>query len=282
MSGIIAVLTDFGIDDIYVGVMKAVMLNIHSTAQIVDITHAIRPQNVREGAFALMNSYHYFPEGTTFCVVVDPGVGSTRLPIIVKTQHYNFVAPDNGVLSYTLQTITDDYTAYVLENKAYQLSDVSHTFHGRDIFSPASAHIAKGDAPITDFGQTLEKIFTFPTPQISYSNQRIIGEVMHIDHFGNIITSIGHLKWIDETRLTFNSVWKADIPDLKIQSQTANITIHSQTIHGISHAYHEAQRGEILAQIDSNGFLEIGANQDNAADRLDVQVGDKVTLKLAD
>ena len=99
MSNIIAMLTDFGLEDIYVGVMKAVMLGIYPDARIVDITHAIQPQNVREGAFALLNSYRYFPTGTTFCVVIDPGVGSTRLPVAVKTDDYQFTAPDNGVLN---------------------------------------------------------------------------------------------------------------------------------------------------------------------------------------
>lgn len=281
MSDVIGILTDFGTQDIYVGVMKAVMLDIYPSAQLVDITHAIRPQNVREGAFALMNSYHYFPKGTTFCIVVDPGVGSTRLPIAVQTPEYNFIAPDNGVLSYTLQTMNTHYTAVAMENPKYQLTDVSYTFHGRDIFSPATAYIAKGDISLSDFGQTLDKVFTFPTPDLTYSNQRLIGEVMHIDHFGNVITSIGHLTWLDDENLQFSPVWKTDVPDLKVQAQSANITIHSHTTHGISHAYHEAQRGDILVQVDSNGFLEIGANQDHAADRLDVQVGDKVTLKLS-
>ncbi|PJF20688.1 MAG: hypothetical protein CUN56_14900, partial [Phototrophicales bacterium] len=145
MTKVVALLTDFGLEDIYVGVMKGVIASIAPDVQIVDITHSIRPQNVREGAFALMNSYHYFPPGTTFCVVVDPGVGSKRLPIAVKTADYQFIAPDNGVLSYTLSRIGADYEIVTLENPAYQRDHVSHTFHGRDIFSPAAAYIARGD-----------------------------------------------------------------------------------------------------------------------------------------
>ena len=280
MSKIVALLTDFGLEDIYVGVMKGVISNIFPDSQVVDITHAIRPQSVREGAFALMNSYHYFPKGTTFCVVVDPGVGSTRLPIAVKTDDYQFIAPDNGVLSYALSMADNEYEVVSLENPEYQLEQVSNTFHGRDIFSPAAAYIARGDVSLSEFGEQLEKIFMFPMPQMEYDQHRLIGEVMHLDHFGNIITSIGRFKWHNENELKLDALWNKNVPPMMIQSQKAQITIHSQTIHGISHAYHEASRGGILAQIDSNGFLEIGANQDDAASRLDVTIGDQVMLKL--
>jgi len=282
MANIVALLTDFGLDDTYVGVMKGVILKIFPDARLVDISHAIRPQNVREGAFALMNSYSYFPDGTTFCVVIDPGVGSTRLPIAVKTDKYQFIAPDNGVLSYALSTIDSEYEAVALENLDYQLPQVSNTFHGRDIFSPAAAYLARGDVPMADFGQTLDKLFTFPKPQMVFNNNRLVGEVMHIDHFGNIITSIGRFSWINERQLKLDSLWNTDISDMTIDAQQVNITIHSNTLHGISRAYHEVHRGEILVQIDSNGFLEIGANQDDAAGRLDVVIGDQVMLKLSD
>jgi S-adenosyl-L-methionine hydrolase (adenosine-forming) len=281
MSNIVALLTDFGLEDTYVGVMKGVILKIFPDARIIDISHSIRPQNIREGAFALMNSYRYFPEGSTFCVVIDPGVGSTRLPIAVKTEKYQFIAPDNGILSYALSTITGDYQIVALDNPKYQLSNVSNTFHGRDIFAPASAYLASGDVPIADLGQELDKIVTFPTPQMSFNHNRLTGEVMHIDHFGNIITSIGRLCWVNESELTLDALWNSEIPPMTINAQQTNITIHSTTSHGISHTYHEVQHGEILVQIDSNGFLEIGANQENAARWLDVQIGDKVMLKLS-
>ena len=118
-------------------------------------------------------------------------------------------------------------------------------------------------------------------PELSYARQRLIGEVMHIDHFGNIITSIGAFRWMSERELQLTAVWTQDIPPLELNASAANITIHSHSVHGISHAYHEAARGGIMAQIDSNGFLEIGANQDDAAGRLDAQLGDKVMLRLS-
>ena len=282
MPNIIALLTDFGEEDIYVGVMKATMLGICRSAQIVDITHAIHAQHVREAAFALLNSYQFFPKGTTFCVVVDPGVGSTRLPVAVKTDSYYFVAPDNGVLSYALAHQASEYQAVKLENTAFQASQISHTFHGRDIFAPAAAHLANDPGVFHRLGAVLDRIEVFPDPLLEFGRQRLTGEVMHIDHFGNIITSIGAFSWVSDLALTLAPVWSRAIPRQELNAKAAHITIHSHTIHGISHAYHEVAEGAIIAQIDSNGFLEIGANQENAATRLDVELGDKVMLRLAE
>ncbi len=280
MPNVIALLTDFGQEDIYVGAMKAVILNICPAAQIIDITHAIEPQNVREAAFALLNSYHYFPTGTTFCVVVDPGVGSDRLAIAVKSQPYQFVGPDNGVLSYALAHLDEEYEAVELENPKFQADTISHTFHGRDVFAPAAAHLSQWPDVFASMGGELRSIVSFPAPELSYARQRLIGEVMHIDHFGNIATSIGALRWQSDTELQLSAVWSREIPPLQFLASETNVTIHSHTVHGVSQAYHEVTPGEILAQIDSNGFLEIGANKDDAADRLDVQLGDKVMLRL--
>ncbi len=280
MTKIAAILTDFGTEDTYVGTMKAVMLGIAPQLQIVDITHAIGPQNVREGAFALLNSYRYFPAGTVFCAVVDPGVGSARKPIAAQCAGYHFVAPDNGVLSYCLLDLDSEYQAVSLENPEYHLPGPSHTFHGRDIFAPAAARLASDPASLKAMGPKLDRIVTFPKPQLDYSRQRLTGEVMHIDHFGNIITSIGILRWRGADELRLDALWNDEIPALPLSAASANVTIHSHTIHGISRAYYEAQLGAILAQIDSNGFLEICANHESAADRLDIQLGDKVMLRL--
>ncbi len=281
MPKTIALLTDFGLEDIYVGVMKAVILKICPAAQIVDVTHSIQPQNVREAAFSLLNCYQYFPEGTVFCVVVDPGVGSARLPIAIGTESYSFVAPDNGVLSYALAHLDADYRAVKIENPAYFADRISHTFHGRDVFAHAAAHLAKEPSVLADLGDEVTSIVTFPMPQLSYARHRLIGEVMHIDHFGNIITSIGAFSWEGDDILQLRPMWGEEIPAMQLSASHAHITIHSHTAHNISHAYHEVPLGAILAQIDSNGFLEISANQDDAAARLDVQIGDKVMLRLS-
>lgn len=282
MPKTVALLTDFGSEDIYVGVMKGVILSVCPGAQIVDITHAIQPQNVREAAFALLNSFRHFATRTVFCAVVDPGVGSARLPIAVETVDYTFVAPDNGILSYALAHLDADYRAVKLENGAYLAETVSHTFHGRDIFAHAAAHLANEPAVFANLGEAVARIDAFATPQMSFARHRLVGEVMHIDHFGNIITSIGAFNWADEDTLQLTPMWGKDISPLQLRASHAHITIHSHTAHRISHAYHEAPLGAILAQIDSNGFLEIGANQDNAAARLDVQIGDKVMLRFSE
>ena len=281
MPRVIALLTDFGLGDIYVGAMKAVILKICPAARIIDITHAIQPQNVREAAFALMNCYPYFPKGTVFCVVVDPGVGSDRLAIAVKSGEYRFVGPDNGVLSYALARLGAEYEAVKLENPQYRANRVSRTFHGRDIFAPAAAHLARQPDLFASLGGALDAIVSFPSPELRYARQRLIGEVMHIDHFGNIITSIGELRWAGAETLEIADLWRGAVPALRFSAEAARVTIHSHTVQGISRAYHQVGRGEILAQIDSNSFLEIGANQADAAARLDAQLGDKVMLRLA-
>ena len=281
MPGTIALLTDFGLRDSYVGVMKAVMLGIGADLRLVDLSHAIPPQNIRVGAFCLRNSCRYFPPGTVFCVVVDPGVGSARLPIAAQAGDYRFIAPDNGVLSYALDDIGGETKAVSLSNPRFQLDEVSHTFHGRDIFAPAAAHLALDASCFGDMGEPLADIARLPAPALSFARQRLSGEVMNIDRFGNIITSIGVLRWQEKRQLRLRAAWPGAAPDMTFAAADAHITIHSQTVHGISRAYHEAGAGAILAQVDSSGFLEIGANQDDAAARLDVKLGDKVMVRLS-
>lgn len=275
MSELVALLTDFGTEDVYVGVMKGVMKSIAPDLQFVDISHAIRPQSVRESALALLHSYHYFPEGTVFLVVVDPGVGSQRRPVLVQAGGYRFIAPDNGVLAYVLNEITVE-KAVILDDPHYHRSNVSNTFHGRDIFAPAAAYAARGDIPFEHFGSPAGELASLPLPQLRIERQKLTGEVTHIDRFGNIITSIGRLDWLDENRIALES---GEI-SIRIEAKQAEITIHGQQIQGIVRAYHEAARGTLLTQIDSNGYLEIAINQGNAGRRLDAAIGDEVQVHL--
>jgi S-adenosyl-L-methionine hydrolase (adenosine-forming) len=270
MAKLIALLTDFGTDDIYVGVMKGVMKTLTPDAEFIDITHAITPQSIQEGALALKNSYHYFPNGTVFLVVVDPGVGSSRRPVVVEAGGYRFVAPDNGILSYTLANM-NDVRAYELSNPDYRLKQISNTFHGRDIFAPAAAYAARGDIELHEFGAKIEQLQTLPQPRLEVKENHIFGEVVHIDHFGNVITSIAPLKWVDAKTLMLNDTYRLSANDVTIQF--GNITIQ-----GISHAYHEVQTGALLVQIDSNGALEIAVNQGNAAKMLGIEIGNRVEL----
>lgn len=280
MNKTIALLTDFGNDDIYVGVMKGVMHSICPDANFIDITHTVAPQHVREAAFSLMNAYHYFPKGTIFLVVVDPGVGSTRRPIAVQAGGYMFIAPDNGVLSYALKDV-DSVQIAELNNPAYHLSQVSNTFHGRDIFSPAAAHLAAG-VPLHELGDQQESMIQLPLPELSIDQRRITGEVVHIDRFGNIITSIGHLNWIAQDRITLNPVFGSINNTVPINPENAQITINNEQILSVKVSYSESMRGDLLAIVGSTNYLEISVNQGNAAQRLDVVVGDRVEMSLGD
>ncbi len=267
----IALLTDFGTKDHYVGVMKAVMKGIRPQAEFVDITHDIPPQDVRAAAFTLMNVVQYFPKGTVFLVVVDPGVGTQRRPVIVWTKDYTFIAPDNGVLSYALRGT--DYTATTLSNPGYRLKSVSNTFHGRDIFSPAAAHAANG---VTDFGEPLGQLTLLLPPKLEIGNDRVIGEVIYIDHFGNLITSIGPMYWHDEDMLHLQPDGFPVATHLSAGHTTVNVGRH--TFDGIRMTFRSVEVGEAVVLVGSSGYLEVDINAGHAAQALAVPVGDPVSL----
>ena len=253
----ITLLTDFGNSDFYVGSMKGVLLSINPHIQIVDITHNLSSQNIEQGAFLLKQVYHYFPKGTIHVVVVDPGVGSNRNIITVETEKYLFLAPDNGVLKY----IYDDYSDYrviAVTNPTYFLDQVSTTFHGRDIFAPVAGHLSLG-VDIRDLG---EECSDYCKPEIIKpvrEKNKIKGEIMYIDSFGNCITNI-----------------EKEIIKEKGKLQ---ITIKDKILLGIKSTYSAVKRGESLALLGSSGMLEISLNQGNAHKRLGIEVGDKVVIE---
>ncbi|MFQ5813222.1 MAG: S-adenosyl-l-methionine hydroxide adenosyltransferase family protein [Anaerolineae bacterium] len=259
---IITLTTDFGLADGYVGTMKGVILSIHPTATIVDISHDIAPQDVREAAYTLYAAYPYFPQGTIHVVVVDPGVGSERRAIALRTSQAIFVAPDNGVLSYVVAGERVEQIVH-LTNPSYHLSPVSRTFHGRDIFAPAAAHLARG-IPLAELGQPLTEIITFslPRPQI-HPDGTIVGEVIHIDRFGNLITSI------TATDLAGHSPLRESV-----------VKIKGQSIRGIVNTYAEVTPGKPLALIGSEDHLEISVSGGSASQTLAARVGDEVLLKV--
>ncbi len=280
MGGTIAMLTDFGTSDNYVGMMKAVIGSIAPDTRIIDISHNIAPQHVREGAFALLNAHTYFPTGTVFLVVIDPGVGTTRTPIAAQAGDYTFVAPDNGVLSYALSQF-DSYHVISLTDTDYHRQPVSHTFHGRDIFAPVAAHISAGIA-IETIGEPQSGIMQLPRPYLSIEENTIIGEVIHIDHFGNIISSIGTIRWNAEDRLTLTPIFDANNPPVRILADETSIQAGQHTINRLHLTYGEVPRGELVALVGSNGFLEIAVNQGSASERLDVRIGDRIQLHIGE
>ncbi len=276
-SPCIALLTDFGTSDSYVGTMKGVMFAICPQARLIDITHAIQPQNVRQAAYVLSTAYRHFPPHTVFLVVVDPGVGTAREPMAVQTSHGVFVAPDNGVLSYVL-ALVETQRAVVLQNPDYRLPNASHTFHGRDIFSPAAAYLANG-VPIDALGPALSAPVRLPDPLLVIGDSVVQGEVLHIDHFGNIITSIGRLDWLDARTLRLDPQFGTRAPtQFSVDAPSSTITVNDQPLQTIRATYGAVPVRTLTALVGSSGQLEIGMNQGHAASALGVALGDRVQL----
>lgn len=278
MQQTIALLTDFGTADTYVGVMKGVIRGIAPEAALVDLTHAVEPQNIKQGAFLLLNSYRYFPAGTVFLVVVDPGVGSTRKPIAVRAGDYTFVAPNNGVLSYILRELGNDVNAVELSSPEYRLNGLSNTFHGRDLFAPAAAHLAAGVA-LEAFGKVVEKPIMLREPVLRATDGRLQGEVVHIDHFGSAVTSIGQLRWVKDSRLSLTPRF-GSVPELSFKTEDTMVLYDDRILTGIHRTYGEVGQGEVLALVGSSGFLELAINGGSYAAAFDVNVGDRVQLQF--
>ncbi len=255
-SPIITLTTDFGQSDGYVGAMQGVILSLCPQATISTISHDIPPQNVRTAAFVLYQLFDYYPPHTVHCVVIDPGVGSKRQAIAVKTEHGLFVGPDNGVFSLVLGASTIVETV-ALTNPEYQLFEISSTFHGRDIFAPAAAHIAAG-VPLHQLGSALNKL-----QQVEFGNSLKNGQsrIIHIDHFGNLFLD-----------LTFQ--------DIK-RPQQVTFTLGNTHIKSLSHTFADVAEGQFLAYIGSTrNHVEIAMRNGNAAQTLDLQLGDVVQVTI--
>jgi len=274
MGAIVTLTSDFGLGDSYVAAMKGVILSINPGARLVDICHDIEPQNIRQAAFILSAACHFFPKGTIHLVVVDPGVGTDRRAIVLRTPMAEFVAPDNGVLSYVIQQSSAKPLAYKAESREAELepeleavaitnpefwrSPVSPTFHGRDIFAPVAAWLSRGFPPAS-FGEavTLLKVLPLSRPHRA-SGGLVVGHVIHIDNFGNLITDI-----------------RGD--DLPAETEGISVRVGGYKITGLRRAYGEGEG--LLALIGSNGYLEVAVRQGNAADWLSAKVGDEVRVK---
>jgi hypothetical protein len=280
---VIALLTDFGITDGYVAAMKGVLLTLCPMAHIIDISHHIEPQNVRQAAYVLLSVYRYLPPETIVVAVVDPGVGSSRKPIAVQTSQGTLIGPDNGLFSYVLRKIKYE-NVYALENPMYHVSGPSTTFHGRDIFSPVAAHVANG-VPLHKFGPNLTKLEWLPDPKLHITSETVQGEVIHVDHFGNAITSIGHLTWDADDMVKLYPIFKVsfdegitEIPQFGVEA--VEIAIKDTVIEFLSLTYASVPKGQLISLINSAGMLEIAVNQGHAAQQLGIAAGDMVTLNF--
>lgn len=259
--------------------MKGVMMSITPDARLVDISHAIAPQDVKQASAVLLSVYPYFPPHTVHLIVVDPGVGTVRRAIALETPRGRFIAPDNGVLTHVL-LYEENWKAVVLDDPAYWRKAPSHTFHGRDIFSPAAAHFA-GGVPLEKLGSPITDLVRLDLPTLEITPTTIRGRVIRIDHFGNILTDITQLEWVDEDTVRFVPLLPLTTPTPQpFEASTAAISFSWHTVHGIHHTYGEVRTGQPLALISSSGELEIATNQGSAENKLGVKIGDVVTLTI--
>jgi S-adenosylmethionine hydrolase len=262
MGAIITLTSDFGLTEAYVAVMKGVILGINPGINLVDINHTTEAQDITAAAFILSTVYRYFVKDTIHLVVVDPGVGTERRAIALKTPEVYFVAPDNGVLTYILQDyeckkgrLCAGLEAVHLTNKKYWLSPVSNTFYGRDIFAPVAAHLSLG-VPFSEFGDSIDIVSVLPAQKPYLGAGIITGNIIYIDRFGNLITNIE----------------KDMIAGI---STDITVTIGKREIKGLSRNYSE--KPGLIALIGSTGRLKIAQNKGNAAQYLNAHIGDKVS-----
>lgn len=262
---IISLITDFGVQDEYAGLMKAVILGINPAAVIVDVGHTVRPGDIAQAAFMLESAYGYFPPGSIHLVIVDPGVGTTRALLYLEAHAHRFIAPDNGVLSLVMGR-PPAMTLRRLDNPAWRLPRVSPTFHGRDIMAPAAAHLSRG-ADVCAVGPELNlDAVTMLTDLRAQASEdgRITGRVVHIDRFGNLITNVDQA-----------AIRKAETVS---PGRALAVRIGGQVITGLSGTYADGGTGRPLALIGSRGYLEIAVNGGNAQQYFGIRPGDSVNL----
>lgn len=254
---IITLLTDFGLSDVYVGVMKGVIAQINPTLTIVDLTHQIPPQNIAAARFNLMNAYPYFPDGTVHIAVVDPGVGSQRRAVALQLDRGYLVGPDNGIFSGVLSQ-TKVVVAVELTNAQYWRSlTPSTTFHGRDIFAPVGAHLASG-VPLEQLGEVIDAstLVQLAIPERTPTASGVMGCIQYSDRFGNLVTNI---------------------PATDVRGKTWSVAVDDRIIPGCQ-TYSDRPLGEAVALIGSHGWVEIAVNGGNAQSRLQLEWGATVQV----
>ena len=261
-KSIITLLTDFGTKDHYVASLKGVMLTINPQCTLIDITHQVNPQDIKEGALILANAYSFFPKGTIHLAVVDPGVGGSRKAILLVTRDYFFVGPDNGL--FTLVSPREQVRQVVaLTNKEFFLPRVSATFHGRDLFAPVAAHLSLGVRPKA-FGGELDSWVELDFGKPGIRERELVGEILYVDSFGNLISSIRELEFCRFAK-----------------GHPFVIKIGKRAIHSLKKGYWGGKKEEVMALFGSGGFLEISVKEGNAQKILKVKRGDPVRIEIS-
>ncbi len=257
---LVTLTTDFGTRDAYVAAMKGVLWTWCPGVHLVDLTHEIAPQDTIEAALFLARAVPYFPRSSIHLVVVDPGVGTDRLPLVVYADGKYFVGPDNGVLAPVLRDC-EPYEARKIENPRFMAAQISATFHGRDVFAPAAACLARGEA-FADFGGRVFDINLLNMPRPAAGEKGTLhGKVVHVDRFGNLITNI----------------CRRDVADKSIE----RVDIGTLSLEGVHETYGEVPRGEALALFGGTGYLEIAIRKGNAAESLGFERGEDVAIRPA-
>ena len=260
MNAPIAIMTDFGLEDGSVGVMKGVINSIAPGTNIVDISHQVPPQNIDTASFLLSTVVHFFPVETIFLVVVDPGVGSERKGMAGKIGNKYFVCPDNGIITdWIAMEKNGEFVS--LENKEYWLNKISFTFHGRDIFAPVASHISNG-IPLSNFGAEIVKPVLLPYESPKWADNTTKGRIRYIDHFGNLVTDF-HSSLIEEIE----------------DKDSVEISLGDIKISKISKYYSACKPGNLVAVVGGFGYLEIACVNGNASLLTGIETGSEVLLK---
>jgi S-adenosyl-L-methionine hydrolase (adenosine-forming) len=255
MPALITLTTDFGLRDPFVGIMKGVILAINADVELVDVTHQVESFDVLEGALTLAESYGYFPPGTIHVVVVDPGVGSERRPILVSTPDAAFIGPDNGLFSLVYEREAAVEVRHIIAEQYFR-RPVSRTFQGRDIFAPVAAWMSRGKTP-ENFGPVIGDYIRMETPKPEHSGGVVLGSVLRVDKFGNVTTNFR----------------PGDLP------ASFRLVIRNRAITGLLSSYSAGNPGEVFAIVGSAGFVEISAREASAAAMLGARKGDAVRLE---
>jgi len=277
---ILTLTTDFGLKNSFVGTMKGVIWGICPQAQIADISHTIEPQNVLEGAYTLWRAYPFFPAGTVHVAVVDPGVGTARRPLAMRLGEHYFVGPDNGLFTPVIEDAEKKgwLREFVhLNNEKYWLPQVSHTFHGRDIFAPVGAHLAKG-VPLSELGFPITDPLRLQMPKPEKTRDGWRAHITVVDVFGNCTTDLpaAALGSGDFARHP-GRVSRSFAGTTKVVT-TVTFRLRGREIHGLATSYGGHQPGEPIALVDSENFVEIAVVNGSAARQLGARVGDVVEV----
>ncbi len=260
MSNIITLTTDFGLQDQYVSAMKAVILSIAPDIRLIDVSHQIPPQDIMAGAYVSRHNALLYPKNTVHLVVVDPGVGSSRKAIAMKVRDQILVGPDNGLFSLFFDDF--EYKAYHLNNPKYWLNDVSKTFHGRDIFAPVAAHLSQG-VPLDEVGSPISDLVSYRWAVPIADKDGIQGWIVHIDHYGNLITNIPKSQYEDV-----------------IGKKKAKIYVGNMILDETSLTFTDVEEGEAVVFFGSANMLEIGINKGNAQEMMGIQKGAQISVVL--